>query len=356
MATSGTVSSTTLSIQELFDGSFRLCGITPQMINAEMLTEAKRALDQLLKSWSSKGINLWRIEKIVQGLSVGHQFVQLPEGTVDVLNANHRTLTLPSGGTPTSSAGGAAANAFDSDTSTLLTQTSTGGNVSYNFGSAVYVTSFGYLPGATGVLDLILETSTDGSTWTTALDLASATYTDNEWVWKDIDQPVSAQYFRVRETSTGTIVARQIVFGRSQAEITLTRSNRDTYVNLPSKEDQGTPNQYWLDRQRDNARMWIYPTSDSAFNQIVVWRHAQIQDAGTSLTADIDVPDRWRLALEYSLAVQIMPKLPGEFTQDRLTRHQTNKIEAVSLFQEAADEERDDSPTYLIPNIGVYNA
>jgi len=356
MATSGAVSTSTLTVQQIFDRSFRLCGITPQMLNAEMIDVAFQALDELLKSWSNKGINLWRIEKVVQGLYQGAQFVTLPAGTIDVLDANHRSLTLPSGGTPATSAGGTVANAFDSDITTLLTQTATGGNVSYNFGSAVYVTSFGYLPGATGTLDLILEISDDGSTWRTILDLDSATYTDREWVWKDIDEPQSAQYFRVRETSTGTIVARQIVFGRNQSEVPLSRINRDTYTALPSKGGQGQPNQYWLDRQRDQARMWINPTSSSALNQLVVWRHAQIQDLGRDMTLDIDVPDRWRMALRYALAVAMMPELPGEWSQDRLVRHQNNKIEAVSLFEEAADEERDDSPTYLIPQIGVYNA
>jgi len=356
MATSGTVSTSTLKVQEIFDRSFRLCGITPQMLNAEMLDVAFQALDELLKSWSNKGINLWRVEKIVQGLYPGAQYVTLPEGTIDVLNVNHRTLTLQSGGTPASSAGGTVANAFDSDTTTVLTQTSSGGNVSYNFGSAVLITTFGYLSGSTGTLDLILEISDDGSTWRTILDIDSATYTDREWTWKDIDEPQSAQYFRVRETSTGTIVARQIVFGRDQAETPLTRTNRDTFVNLPSKEGQGQPNQYWLDRQRDQARMWINPTAQNTLHQLVVWRHAQIQDVGTDMTLDIDVPDRWRMALRYALAVAMMPELPGDMTPDRLTRHQNNKIEAVSLFGEAADEERDDSPTYLIPQIGVYNA
>jgi len=356
MATSGTVAATTLTIQKLFENGFRLCGITPQMLNAEMLEVAFDSLDQLLKSWSNKGVNLWRVEKVIRGLYLGHQNVTLPVGTIDVLKANHRTLTIPSGGTPATSAGGTVANAFDSSDSTVLTQSSADGNVSYNFASSVTITSFGYLPGATSTLDLILEASDDGVTYRTALDIASATYTDREWTWIDIDQPVAGQYFRVRETGGGTIVARLIVFGRNQSEVNLTRTNQDTFVNLPSKEAVGQPNQFWLDRQRTNPRMWINPTSSSILNQIVVWRHAQIQDAGSDMTAEIDIPDRWRDALQYALAVRMLPLLPGELSPDRLTRHQANKIEAVSLFDEASDEERDASPTYLIPQIGVYNA
>lgn len=326
MPVSGTVSKTTFNTRKVIDHAFRRCRLPPQGISSEMIAVANESLYLILSSLANRGIQLWCIDKLVLPLYEAVSEVPLPVGTVDILNANFRTLTRLTG-----------------------TEVATATTVSIDFGQEIQVTNVGVLwSGASTAY--VIEVSEDGISWTTAETVANPDAVAGQWVWTDIDGALAKQFCRVRAT-VGNLNQEQVFFGNTPTEIPIARINRDDYVNLPNKTSQGRPLQYWLNRQRDFPIMnvWQVPNGDFTFAQIVAWVKRYIMDVGT-MTQEIEVPQRWYDAIVYCLAVKIAEELPS--VPIELVAILDQKM--VRSLREAEDEERDNSPIYFTPNIAIY--
>lgn len=349
MATSGTVGQTVVDVAGLIEMAYRKCGVETGRITAEATLSARRNLYAYLSNLANRGINLWCIERTLCGLQLGSPFVTLPNGTIDTLNVTYRTLDRLEGGSGTSSSGGTASNSFDGDVDTITTQTAINGNISYSFSSDVTITTVGILSGATSTYTLDFQVSDDNSTWETVQSFAAQTYTDNQWQWFDINVPLAAAFARIVETGGATLVIRELFFGNNPNEITMARLSRDSYATFPDKYFTGTPTSYYLDRTIDSPIMNIWPTPDTVFALITVWRHRMIQDVG-ALTNEIEIPQRWFAAVMYNLALM----LEEEKEQVDPTRQQALQLRADRYSREAELEERDKSPIFFAPNIRPY--
>ena len=326
MAVSGTVSQTTFNTRKVIDHAFRRCRLPPQGISSEMIAVANEALYLILSSLANRGIQLWCIEKEILPLYEAVSEVPLPVGTVDILNANFRTLTELQG-----------------------TETSNSTTVSVDFGEDTQVTNIGVLFNGVST-GYVVQTSPDGSTWTTVLTVADPGLVAGQWNWTDLQGTLAEQYCRVVATS-GTLNQEDVFFGNTPTEIPVARINRDDYSNLPNKTSQGRPLQYWLNRQREYPIMnvWQVPNGDFTFAQIVCYVKRYIMDVGT-MTQEIEVPQRWYDAIVYCLASKLAEELPSVDPQ-MLPILDQKRLRAL---KEAEDEERDNSPIYFTPNIAIY--
>ena len=298
----------------------------PQGVSAEQLQVAQENLYLILSDLANRGLQLWCIEKLILPMYENMAQVPVPVGTVDILNTNLRTIQYLSGTATTTST-----------TSAIL------------FSTASTVTTVGILWSAASQ-PFVIEYSANGSSWTTIETVANPSLVAGEWVWTDIDGSVTAFYWRVRVT-TGTLSATSVVFGNTPNEIVMARLNRDSYNNLPDKTFQGRPLQFWLDRQLNQPFMYIWPVPNAAFtlSQITTYTKRYIMDVG-SLTQEIEVPQRWFNAIVYLLSAALSEELP---TVDP-TLIQILDQKAMRALNQAEMEERDNSPIYFTPNIGVY--
>jgi hypothetical protein len=131
------------------------------------------------------------------------------------VNPSSLSLIRPNSGTPATSALGTAANAFDGDPATDCTQTSANGNISYDFGVGVTkpITRVGIISAVTRTYDLIFEYSdANATTWTTAVDPASQSFTADQEYFFDLPDIVSARAWRVRETGGATLNLAEVFF------------------------------------------------------------------------------------------------------------------------------------------------
>jgi len=355
MDTSGTVGLTRISIMDLIDDGARRAGKLSEELTVQQIQASKRALYYLLSDLVNIGIQYWCIDKKVYGLKAEQYVYDLPVGAVDTLNVLYRTMNRPSGNY-TSSAGGTVANVYDGNIDTFCLQTSANGNISVNYGTnnPIYAGSIGILPyvagGGSATWNIIFEYSIDGSTWSTLDDLGSTAVTDNQWIWTDIDPGQSVIYYRVR-VYTGTILAlRELYIGNNSLEVQMARLNRDDYTNLPNKNfTANQPYQFWLNRTIPNAQITLWPTPSDPFVQMVVWYSRQIQDVG-QLSGELEIPQRWYLAVQSMLAHQmsmLLPQVPG----DKIAYLEN---QAGFYLNRVEQEERDKSPIYFAPNISVY--
>lgn len=353
MAYSGTVGTTVIQVQTLIDHGARRCGKLAEELTSEQVLSARESLFFLLSNLINIGIQYWAIEKKVYGLQADNYIYKLPVGGNDVLQALYRRMNRPSGSYATS-AGGNVANAFDSNIDTVCTQTAPDGNISVNYGTnnPVYIGSIGVLPGVSGTFNAIFEYSADGITWNTLYDPGETVWVNGEWLWYDIEAGQTVQFYRIRETGGNTLSLRELFFGNNSTEITMARLNRDDYTNLPNKNfTANQPYQFWFNRTIPQPEIYLWPVPSDPFIQITVWYSKQIMDVG-DLTDELQIPQRWYMAILAMLAHQLAQELP----QVDLNRIQYLEGQAEKYKNQAEQEERDRSPIYFSINTSVYTA
>jgi len=355
MAYSGTVGQTVVTVQNLIDDGARRSGKLAEELTIEQVQAAKQSLYLILSNLVNQGIQYFAVKKQVYGLQPAQYEYTLPAGGVDVLNALYRQMTQPIG-SYSSSAGGTASNVADDNVTTYCQQTSANGNISVNYGTnnSQYIGSIGFMPYianfGSATWNYQFQTSIDGTTWQTLYTGTNVAVTDGQWIWQDIDPGAINQYYRMVATGGTTLSLRELYFGVNSTEITMARLNRDDYTNLPNKNfTANQPFQFWVNRTIPTATITLWPTPQSAFYQMTVWYSAQVQDVG-SLNNQLAVPERWLMAIQNMLAHQMSQQLPAV----ALDKIQYLEGQAEKYFIMAENEERDKSPIYFAPAIGVY--
>ena len=350
MSTSGTVGQTVISVQKLIDHGARRAGKLAEELTNEQVLSAKDSLYYLLSNMANRGIQYWCIQKNVLGMLPDKQTFYMPVGTVDILNANYRTVTANSTGAYATS--GNALAAFNGVGDEICQLTNNTGSIGINAGSGnlIYIATIGILPAISGTVTISLQYSLDGSTWTTIEAPGPVAWEANVWIYYDFQAGFSAPYWRILQSAGPNMALRQVVFGSNPIEIPMARLNRDDYVNLPNKNfTNNYPLQYWFDRNIPQPAMYVWPVPNSIQPQIVAWCHRQIQDVG-DLSGEIEVPQRWYLAIQNMLAHQMAMELPNVAT-DRIAYCEN---QAEKYWAMAEQEERDKSPIYFAPNIAPY--
>jgi hypothetical protein len=327
MAYSGTVSQTNFNTRRVIENAARRCKLPAQSLTPEHVDIANDQLYLLLSDLSNRGIQLWCIEKTLYPLYEGQSDITTITGTVDILNSNLRTLQQATG----------------VDTTTAQTHETM-------FSTPTVISTVGIQWSAASGGVLSLQRSDDGVAWTTVqteTPVASA----GEWTWYDLDTSVASLYFRI-VTSAPALSYSRVYLGNTPTEIPLARLSRDDYTNLPNKTfSSNRPLQFWLDRQvqRPVMNLWPVPNAAAEVMQVVVWAQRHIMDVGT-MTQEVEVPQRWyeaivamlaaRLAMEY---IEVDAGLIGMLDQ-----------KAKESLYFAQQEERDNSPMMILPNISMY--
>jgi hypothetical protein len=328
VAVSGTVSTTVFNTRKVIDHAYRRCRIPPEGISSEQISFALDTLYLILSMLANRGLQLWCIESYLMPLYQAQGLITMPNGVVDILNTNLRTISAVN------------QNTNNSVTSTTYTTA---------FPTETQVTTVGieWSAASTGYA---LETSSNGITWLTVATEDNPNATAKQVTWVDIQGSIATFFFRVRATS-GTLSQTQVILANTPNEIPMARLNRDDYVNLPNKSFQGRPLQFWVDRLLNAPvlNLWPVPSPQFVTAQVVVWVKRYIMDVGT-MTQEIEIPQRWYDAVVYVLASRLAEETPTVDPQMIAILDQ----KAQRSLMEAENEERDDSPIYLTPNIAVY--
>ena len=93
--------------------------------------------------------------------------------------------------------------------------------------------------------------------------------------------------------------------GTNQSDTQISRISRDVYLNIPNKNTQARPNQWYVDRQVI-PKIRLYPTPDTTYT-LVYDRLTRIDDADTFVNT-ADVPFRFYPCLSAGLAYYIALK------------------------------------------------
>lgn len=353
VSTSGSVATTVFNTRKVIDRAFGRCRLAPQQINAEYIDIAKDLLYLYLSTLASKGLATFCIEKIILALYDSVKSVPCPVGTVDVLNANLRTLTQIQLSQTYAASSGVAVNAFDNNLSTACVQTVPGGSLQVQFSGPSQPITFGVLPNASGTWNLAIQTSNDGISWKTVWSNSALSVSAGVWIWEDVEgiPEVGVSYVRLQAGSTTVLNITEFVCGATPQEIPMAKINRDDYANLPNKDFPGRPVQFWYDKQflQPILTIWPAPQLQFTYAQIVCYVQQEVQDVG-ALTQQLAIPQRWFLPVITELARQLaytIPEVEAGVAEEL-------GPEAQRLINEAWGGESDGSPIYLRPQIRSY--
>lgn len=353
MATSGTVGSTIFLNQQIIDHAFRRCKMVEQEITGEHIQISLEMLWLFTQTLVNKGIKLWNVIPLLLPIYERNQTVPCPLGTVDTYTINLRNQNRLTG-TATASEG-VADNAFDSDLTTACTQVSALGTITMLLDSAMAISTFGIMPNVSGTWDYVIEASNDNFvTATPYITRIGQAVVANEWIWEDVQAPsrvVEFDSWRLRATGTTVLDVIELVYQNKPNEIPMYKLNRNDYANLPDKASTGRPTQFWYDKTRTQPEieLWPSPSAEFTFNQITGFVQRQLQDVG-AMTDELEVPDRWYLAIVCNLAAQLGREIKevDEIIIPRLD------LDAKYYLDDAWTGETDDSEVYLRPNIAPY--
>ena len=133
--------------------------------------------------------------------------------------------------------------------------------------------------------------------------------------------------------------------GTSQTDISITRVSRDDYLNVPSKNTQARPTQFFIDRQVTPV-IKLWPTPNNSTDIIVYDCLTRIDDADTA-TNTVDVPFRFYPCLAAGLAYYLSVKRAPERTQ-------LLKAMYDEEFDRALAEDRDRASFSVAPSLQYY--
>lgn len=351
MTFSGTISTTVFNVGDAIDRAFGRCKLAPQQITGEYIDIAKQLLFLHLSTLGNEGIPLWAKTKYILPIYEAVQNVPLSDGVIDVLSANLRTSTRLTG--IASSSEGNAAFAFDGDLHTSCTQVTAAGFIQVQLSAPTNPPIYGFMPNVSGLWDFQIQGSNDGVTWTTLFTGTQVAVAAGQWFWTDIEGIPATGYsfFRLQALNTTVLDVVEFVIESAPSEIPIAKINMDDYANLPNKWFLGRPVQCWYDKQvpAPALTLWPAPQFQFTFNQIIIYANRYIMDVG-DMTNDIEVPQRWLLAITTELARNLAMEIPEV------------KPEVLAFLGPEADKqlkmawasETDGSPTYLQPNIRTY--
>lgn len=130
-------------------------------------------------------------------------------------------------------------------------------------------------------------------------------------------------------------------------DIPMSRQARDGYQNMTQKFAQGRPYMYWVDRQIQPV-LNLFPTPQAAqgqFDQIIYYRKRRLQDLSSNLQT-LDLPIYMEPAMVWGMAYQLamLRALPME----RIGMLRQQYLEAL---KRAIEEDRDPSSFFQQPDL-----
>ena len=156
------------------------------------------------------------------------------------------------------------------------------------------------------------RTGYDGITARRSLNLLFADWANrglNQWTITNTATTLSKSDQFIDLTST-TIDVLDVIIRRTEnsqtTDIQMNQIGRSEYWNIPSKDTEARPTQWFLDKQI-TPRLYIWPASENSTDQLIINRLVRIEDADAGVNT-VDMPFRFYPCLAAGLSYYIALK------------------------------------------------
>lgn len=347
MYTNGTYNFQNITADILITEAYERCGIIGDLISGLQVKSAFRSLNFILSQWPNDGFRLWLLDNAMMTIIPGQISYALPTATVDLLDLTVTNLNRMLNGTPFSSAGGNAANAFDGNSSTACIQNAPNGYISYDYGLDVStsLTYIGIQSNINTSYTLEFDYSYDNVNWYPAYVSTLQNYIAGQIQWFVLPAAYSARAWRILETGGSTLNIQEIYFDQPLDSRLLGRIGRETYDAVSNKYNVAGPSSYFVDRV-ENPVVYFWPVMNADYQAMVFRRKKLFQDL-TSLTQSLEIPQNFFEPLVSSLSA----KLAVKFAPDRFEL--LNGL-AKEAYENAAIEDTERVPFTIQPDFLCY--
>lgn len=301
--TSGTVAFNP-ALSDLVLDAYERCGKLAVELtqHSQMIASARRSANLVLSGWANKGIQLWKVEQVIQTMVPGQVQYFDDASCIDVL-ADSVVIRWYAGGIPASS------------TIMVPLTDDQGRQITDDQGNPIMVES----------------TTTQGT--------AQLTDDQGRPIFDDQGNPIMVDSSAAQGAGNYTGV---------YTDIRLYPISRTDWMSLPQKlimQDRTTS--YWLDRQVIPV-FNVWPQVNSANTYQLVYRRSRyVFDADIVGGQQLDVPQRFLKAFVSGLAADLAVKWAPE-------RAVSLAAVAMQDWNEAAAEDEERVPLYIAPDMTGY--
>lgn len=337
--------------------AFERCGILNYMQGDVQYKSARRSLNLLLQHWINRGFTLSTLFQGVLQINQGQSFYALPANISKLLQCKLVSANQLVGGIASSSSGGNPSVLFATTITGSFSQASVNGSISYLYPTATPIVLVGVQSAITAQYQLAIEcsylSSPSEDDWITILETPLLQYHNGASNWFYLPFTESAVNWRIRQINadaTGTTQVPlnlvQIYFGIPYQSVQMTAQGNDNYFYYPSGSQNGSPNNYWVNRTRIPT-LNVYPVPSTEYQFFFYLGLQFIQDVG-EYTNSIDIRATFIDAAIAGLAA----KLAIKFAPDR---YEMLAVDAETVYVQAGKEDTENVPTQFILNGGGYN-
>ena len=170
----------------------------------------------------------------------------------------------------------------------------------------------------------------------------------NQWTVTNSTTTLSKSDQFLDLTST-TIDVLDVILRRTEnsetTDIQMNQISRSAYWNIPNKDTEARPSQWFLDKQI-TPRLYIWPAAENSTDQVIINRLVRIEDADAGVNT-ADVPFSFFPCLSAGLAYYIALKRAPD-------RIQVLKGLYEEEFARAADQDESRASLMVAPNLRSY--
>lgn len=285
---------------DIINGALELIGVkaADESAQSDDVQSSAAALDWMVKSWQATGAHLWTRTDATLFLVTG-QAKYVIGSTADATETFTETTT----------------------TSALVTND-----------TVIPITS------STGlaVNDFLAVKLDDGTlTFSVVTSIAPVTITDGL-----ASNAASGNTVFFYRTKIGKALKIPDARRRQSAQdIEMVQLGRIDYLNLPDKEQQGTPVQFYYDPKISTGDMFLWPTPQTTDTIIKFTFYKPIDIFDTS-SDEADFPNEWIEALVYNLAVRVASRFSQPLPQEVA-------VLALKLYNDALDWDQGDASIFF---------
>ena len=239
-----------------------------EVASADQATDALEDLNLLVKSWPSRGINLWRYEELTVFTTVDKQTYNIgATGNEATFNAFKTEIA-------TAASSGASTITVDDDA-----DITNGDNIGIELD------------------DGTLQWTTVNGVPSSNVVTLTATLTDDVAVDRHV-----YNYTNIAQRPLRLYDGRLKI--NDGNEIPIIGISRGSYKSLPTKVSKGKPTQYYYDPQLDNGELSVWPVSDSVKDTLLFSAQRQLEDLDNAAD-NLDFPQEWLRPIAWNLAVDM---------------------------------------------------
>jgi hypothetical protein len=130
---------------------------------------------------------------------------------------------------------------------------------------------------------------------------------------------------------------------RSGIETPMVRMTREEYDTIPQKTSTGLPTQFYYDRSKEAALLYVWPVLSVAAGETIEYSYERELEDITASTDTLDMPVEWHECVIYNLA----SRLTEDYPDVSPSVAQKVDIRAEMLLDDLLAEDREGSVTFV---------